>query len=52
MVLTGFGTFSVSVRSSRKCVNSRAKTVMDIPAGKITEFMAGAELSARKQYRV
>ena len=45
VVLVGFGTFSVSERSTRKGINPRTKEPIDIPAKKTTKFKAGSELS-------
>jgi DNA-binding protein HU-beta len=45
VVLVGFGTFSVSERSSRKGINPRTKEAIEIPAKKAAKFKAGSELS-------
>lgn len=44
--LIGFGTFSVSSRSSRKGINPKTKQAITIEAKKVAKFKAGAELTA------
>jgi DNA-binding protein HU-beta len=44
--LIGFGTFSVSTRSSRQGINPKTKQAITIEAKKVAKFKAGAELTA------
>ncbi len=46
VVLTGFGTFSVMKRKSRKGINPVTKKAMTIPAKKVPKFKAGKALKA------
>jgi DNA-binding protein HU-beta len=46
VTLVGFGTFSVSERSSREGINPQTKAKIKIPAKKVAKFKAGAELSS------
>ena len=45
LILVGFGTFSISERSSRKGRNPRTGEEITIPAKKVVKFKAGTELS-------
>ena len=45
VILVGFGTFSVSKRSSRKGRNPQTGKEISIPAKKVVRFKAGADLS-------
>jgi DNA-binding protein HU-beta len=44
--LIGFGTFSVSTRSSRQGINPKTKQAITIEAKKVAKFKSGAELTA------
>ncbi len=44
VVLTGFGTFSVSKRSARMGINPRTGAKIKIPATKVPKFKAGKSL--------
>ena len=46
VVLTGFGTFSVMKRKTRKGINPVTKKAMTIPAKKVPKFKAGKALKA------
>ena len=46
VALIGFGSFSVSKRSSRTGRNPQTGKTIEIPAKKVVKFKAGAELSA------
>lgn len=43
--LVGFGTFSVSERPARECINPATKEKIQIAAKKVAKFKAGAELA-------
>ena len=43
--LIGFGTFSVSERPARECINPATKEKITIAAKKVAKFKAGAELA-------
>jgi len=43
--LVGFGTFSVTERSSRTGINPATKKPINIPAKKVAKFKAGSELA-------
>ncbi|GCD78960.1 HU family DNA-binding protein [Schleiferia thermophila] len=45
VILTGFGTFSVSERSAREGRNPSTGEVIKIPAKKVAKFKPGKELS-------
>ncbi len=46
VVLTGFGTFSVMKRKSRKGINPVTKKAMTIPAKRVPKFKAGKALKS------
>lgn len=45
IIVTGFGTFSVSERAARTGRNPKTKEVITIPAKKVVKFKPGKDLS-------